>query len=562
MTEFASAYVSIIPTLKGAQEAIAKELDAPAEKAGRSGGKKLGQGLTKELKAQIAGTAFGQVLGQGIVGGARAAVGGLKSLVDGAREAARTTRLTEQVIKTTGGAANITAGQVGELATAISNKTGIDDEAIQTGANLLLTFTNVRNEVGKGNDIFNQATGLVADFSASLGQDAKSSAIQLGKALNDPIKGVSALSDVGVSFTEQQKQQIKTLVESGDVLGAQKVILSELGKEFGGAAEAAADPSAKLTVTLDNLREQVGTALLPVFNAVTQVLVSDVVPAVSSLIGFVQKNSDVIGPLAAVLGTVAGILFTLVKVTQAYTAVSAALTVVLNANPIGLVVIAVAALVTGLILAYKNSETFRRIVGNALDFVKNAASTVFNFFKSNWPLLLGILTGPFGLALGFIIKNRDRIIDVIKAIPGLVKRAMSGAFDAIVGAFKSAVNSVIDLINGLEFKTPKVEVFGKTLIDSQTIGFPDIPRLARGGAFEADRPVIVGENGPEAILPSGSGTVLTANQTRGLLEVPDGIGSGRSVDQQVNILGTNAVIEQALAENSRQLIFALSGAAA
>jgi phage-related minor tail protein len=93
-----------------------------------------------------------------------------------------------------------------DLATAISNKTGIDDEAIQSGENLLLTFTNIRNETGKGNDVFNQATQTITDMSVALGQDMKSSAIQVGKALNDPIKGVTALQRVGVSFTAAQKR--------------------------------------------------------------------------------------------------------------------------------------------------------------------------------------------------------------------------------------------------------------------------------------------------------------------------------------------------------------------
>jgi phage-related minor tail protein len=153
-----------------------------------------------------------------------------KGLYDAAAESARISRLTESTIKSTGGAANITAKQVGDLATAISNKTGADDEAIQSGENLLLTFTNVRNEVGKGNDIFNQATQLALDMSTALGTDMSSASMQLGKALNDPIKGITALSRAGVSFTAEQKDQIKTLVESGNTMDAQKIILSELAR--------------------------------------------------------------------------------------------------------------------------------------------------------------------------------------------------------------------------------------------------------------------------------------------------------------------------------------------
>jgi hypothetical protein len=220
----------------------------------------------KGFKSKLGGIGS---IAAGVFGGG-AALAGLSSLthqlgsvVDEAREAARVGRMTDAVLKSTGGAANVTAGQVSRLAEAISNKTGIDDEQIQSAENLLLTFTNVRNEVGKGNDIFNQASQAAIDMSVALGTDSKSAAIQLGKALNDPIKGITALSRAGVSFTKEQKDQIKTLVASGKTLEAQKMILAELGKEFGGAAEAAADPMQKLDTTVNNLKERIGTALLP-----------------------------------------------------------------------------------------------------------------------------------------------------------------------------------------------------------------------------------------------------------------------------------------------------------
>lgn len=214
------------------------------------------------------GTAVGTAMADLAVSGVRALGGQLKGMITDAQESARVGRLTEAVIKSTGGAAKITANQVGDLATAISNKTGMDDEAIQSGANLLLTFKNVRNEVGKNNDIFNRATQAAADLSAAGFGDLSGASKQLGKALNDPIKGMSALSKSGVTFTEQQKKQIKTLVESGKVLDAQKIILAEVESQVGGAAAAAGDPMKKLQVTIGNLREELGGALLPTVNRV------------------------------------------------------------------------------------------------------------------------------------------------------------------------------------------------------------------------------------------------------------------------------------------------------
>src|SRR5258708_1908746 len=83
---------------------------------------------------------------------------------------------------------------------------------------------------------------------------------QLVKALNDPIHGVTSLMRVGVTFTAQQKEQIKTLVDTGHTMDAQKVILAELTKEFGGSAAAQATASDKAKVAWKNVEEQVGTA--------------------------------------------------------------------------------------------------------------------------------------------------------------------------------------------------------------------------------------------------------------------------------------------------------------
>lgn len=227
---------------------------------------KLEQGIGKQIEGLTSkfGKAFtGVFAGAGALLAGSEVLGFFRSSIDEAREAAKVSRLTEQVILSTGGAAKISAAQVDALATALSNKSGIDDEVIASGANVLLTFTNVKNELGAGNNIFDQATESALNMSAALGQDTQSSVTQLGKALNDPIKGITALSRVGVAFTDQQKKQIETLVASGRTMEAQKIILGELNTEFGGAAEAAADPMAKLGVMWGNFQEQVGTRILP-----------------------------------------------------------------------------------------------------------------------------------------------------------------------------------------------------------------------------------------------------------------------------------------------------------
>jgi hypothetical protein len=214
----------------------------------------------------------------------------LKSSIDEAREAQKVGARTANVIKSTGGAANISAKQIGDLSTAISNKVGVDDEAIQSGANLLLTFKNIRNEQGKGNDVFSQATQVITDLSAGMDQGLKASAVQVGKALNDPIKGITALSRVGVTFDDQQKKQIERFVKQGDTMKAQKVILKELNSEFGGAAASQATAGEKAQVAFDNLKESIGTALLPVLDKLFTYFTVKIIPALYDFVGFVQST--------------------------------------------------------------------------------------------------------------------------------------------------------------------------------------------------------------------------------------------------------------------------------
>jgi hypothetical protein len=256
--------VVIAGDAKGAKDAMG-EVESRADSLGSRVGSVLGGAAKVVGVAAIAGVA-----GIGIA---------LKGAWDAAEESAKIGRETERVIKTTGGAAGVTADQVGDLATAISDATGADDELIQSSENLLLTFTNIKNVAGEGNDVFNQATRLSLDMATALGTDASGAAIQLGKALNDPIKGITALSKSGVSFTEQQKDQIKTLVEHGNVLGAQKIILGELSKEFGGAAEAAGTPLDKLKVKIGNFQEAIGAELIPIVNTAVEWISGALAPA-------------------------------------------------------------------------------------------------------------------------------------------------------------------------------------------------------------------------------------------------------------------------------------------
>jgi hypothetical protein len=182
-----------------------------------------------------------QNLGRNFAIAGAAFAGAAAVITKSARDLARIEKInaqTEAVLKSMGNSAGVTAQHIQNLAGNLEALTASEAETIQEGANLLLTFRNIQNQVGANNDIFDQAVKMSVDLARAMGTDASGEAIRLGKALNDPTKGVSALTRVGVSFTEQQKEQIKTLQESGDILGAQKIILGELQAQFGGSGQA------------------------------------------------------------------------------------------------------------------------------------------------------------------------------------------------------------------------------------------------------------------------------------------------------------------------------------
>lgn len=211
-----------------------------------------------------------QNLGRNFAIAGAALAGGVALIGKSLRDAAESQKVfaqTEAVLKSTGTTANGTAKDIQALASSLQKSTAFNDEAILSGANLLLTFKNIQNQAGETNDIFDQTVRASLDVARAMGTDASGEAIRLGKALNDPVKGISALTRVGIQFTDQQKEQIKTLTASGDLLGAQKIILAELQSQFGGSAAAYAQTFAGqvegLNNELNDLSEEIGFMVMP-----------------------------------------------------------------------------------------------------------------------------------------------------------------------------------------------------------------------------------------------------------------------------------------------------------
>lgn len=364
----------------------------------------------------------------GIVGGIGAVIGG--TLVKAALESQKVMKQTDAIVKATGGAANLTTKQIGELANAMSIKTGVDDEAIQSSMNLLLTFKAVRNEVGAGNDIFARASMAALDLGNVFGS-TDAAAKQLGKALSDPVKGVSALKKAGVDFTDAQRKQIKAFVDSGNVLGAQKLILKEVESQVGGTAAATATDFDRMKVAVGNVAEDLGTLLLPAFEAAARFVTEQLVPIFKTF-------SDLVGEK----GLGAGFKY---LAEQGLNALG-------KMGKFGDVVLGIGAAMVALNIAtgiYTGLTTFATIVtallGNALTATAIAANTAF----AGIPALIGFIV-VIVIALMMKFKGfRDFMITLGKILGTVFKTIANFFFDMLFNPIIKAVNVLIRAFNSL-----------------------------------------------------------------------------------------------------------------
>src|SRR5260221_1755226 len=196
---------------------------------------------------------------------------------------------TVNVLKSTHDASHMTAQAVLDLADKYSHLTKFSDDTVQSSENMLLTFTNI------GKNVFPQATVATLDLAQKMGGDTKNAAIQLGKALNDPLTGITALTRVGVTFTQGQKDSIAAMMKHGDIASAQKVILAELSKEFGGTAVAAGKTfGGQLAIVgqrLDDVKQAIGDRLLPIATQFLNFLNEKGIPILSRLSDWIIKQA-------------------------------------------------------------------------------------------------------------------------------------------------------------------------------------------------------------------------------------------------------------------------------
>jgi hypothetical protein len=436
---------------------------------------------------------------------------------------------------------------VEDFITKTSQAAAVADDELRPALDSLVRGTG---DITKAQDLL----GLALDVSAGTGKDLGAVSDALSKAFNGNLGPLRKLDPA-----------LADLIKSGASVDE---VFAAMSDTFKGQANTAANTTQgkmkNLGIQMGELKESIGAAVAP--------LAEKLLPKFLEFAAWIQKNKTLVVTLGAIIGGIAVAIIAVntamtiwTAATTAFTAVQAAFNAVMALNPIFLIVAAVVAIIAVLVILQKEFGLFDgviRVVGDAFAAVWAAIKTVFDWVKDNWQLLLVILTGPFGLALAFVVTFRDKIIGFIKGVIdwvsnnwklilailtgpfGLailaittfkdqiinvfsiiyngIKATMGFVADLITAPFKAAFRAVAGLWNNtvgkLSFTVPSwVPGFGGKGFD-----VPDIPVLGDGGIVTSAQLAVIGEAGPEAVIPlsklgsmgvGGGGMTLNVNVT-------------------------------------------------
>lgn len=396
-------------------------------------------------------------------------------------------------LKNVGTSYDMVKASLNSVIDAEMRKTGISDEDQRAALSQLLITTGDYN-------LSLKALPAVLDLAAAKGVDASSAALTLGKALEGD---VSSLHRYGI--------EIPKTASAEDVLNT-------VTQKVGGTAEAVANPFNILKNSLHELAASAGATLIPALTSIVNTLTS-VMKAIQGwinqhpvLVGVIMKVLAVIGPLLLGLGTLglalpkitagfkaikdildgttikliahtiatvaSNIAMIAVKIaTLAWTGAQWLLNAAMDANPIGLIILAIAGLVAIIILVVKHFDKVKDAfvavwdkIKEGAEAIKNAFAKVGEFFKRIWD-------------------------DIVKAF--------KGAINFIIGGFEGFINTIIKGLNLIPTAINKIA--GVLHLPTLPL-IPEIslPRLATGGIVTSPTIALLGERGPEAIVPLGS----------------------------------------------------------
>ena len=484
---------------------------------------KMADGIKKHRKAIGVGLS---AIGAGIT-----ALG--VSAVKSAQEEAIGIAQLDVALKNVGTSYDAQAAAIEKVIAAQQNKTNFGDEAQRDA---LMGLISVSGDYESAM----AALPAVLDLAAGKGMDLGAASTLVARAISGE---TSALKRYGIE------------VEKG--AGSTEVIAAIMAK-FGGQAEAAADPMVQLKNRVGDLQQEFGKALMPALTSMAVLLEK----VTTKLIAFSTEHpqlTKVLMIVVAALGAVALVVGPLLLLLPTMAASIGILSVAfgslsLSMLPVTLAVVGIAAAITAGILIWRNWDkivlalkvTFDKVFNFISAIVKKVFSTITDLYNSKLGWILP--AGPLVKAIFFLRDNWEKIFDTIKAVFSRVTGAVmttalsfktrivnvfSGIKDGIVGAFtsvkdrvlgiwdgmvsgiKGAINSVIGTINGfiqrinsIKITVPGVDIPGVGRVGGFSVGMPNIPEipsLAKGGIVNRPTLAMLGESGPEAVVPLGRG---------------------------------------------------------
>lgn len=407
--------------------------------------------------------------------------------VRAATESAQAIGQVNAALASMGPVAGRTSEQLQRAATELMHiSTFDDDEILRSVTANMLTFGNVAGEA------FDRAQLAAVNLSARLGTDLQASTLLVGKALNDPVKGMAALRRVGIQLTEQQQDQVRAFVAAGDAAGAQGIILGELERQFGGAAQAMRDatPGMDLKNAWDDFSETVGGIVARVLPPLTAMLsrvlesFNSLSPGTQSFIVGAAAVAAAVGPVLVVLGTLVSSIGSLLPVFAPLVALigEAGLAGVFGA--LGAVIApalpVIAAVAAAGALIYANWDkiapvlqrlwsqiqaTLGPALGSLITTVKTVLTDLWNGpFGEAIRVVMGIL-GEFAAAYGEIlgttliriltalvtaVEGAFKLIgDALRFVAALLSGDFRGAWDAAKSFVADAINGILAVIRAL-----------------------------------------------------------------------------------------------------------------
>ena len=388
--------------------------------------------------------------GAALVAASAAVIDFGKASVESFRDAEQSQRQLEDAYKRFPAVSSVSIDALRDLNSSIQSKTGADADDLASSQAVMAQYGLTGEQIA-------QLTPLLDDYAVKTGKDLPSAAEDLGKAM---LGQGRALKDVGIDFSD-----------AGSVGANFEQVMSGLRTQVGGFAEgeagSAEGAARRLATEFGDVQEAVGEKLLPVLIELGDRLLG--------VIDFVQENTDVLGPLAVAVGVAAAGLAVMnlqqaimvaggiINFIKAWAAEQALLNLVMSANPIGLVIIAIAALVAAFVVAYNTSEDFRNIVDGALQWVKNSAQVVADWFSGPFVQFFkdaGQDIGDFFMkdVPAFFGKAADAIGSAFSGVKDMILAPIRSAVQWINDTFVSGINGFLGTI-GVSWVVPTIPGF-------------------------------------------------------------------------------------------------------